>query len=200
MAGRTNRYNLMEFYNNITKRHPLRYAHQFTVEFQGASLGELTGAFGPASPNDVVDNITYYIQSSSIPAVDINSVKVNFYSAGFEVPGVVKYPDSWQVNILLGQDLYQYKRLQSWQEAMSNYRLSGGGTKVIPNVIAKVNLLDSTMRNVVKTYIMEGVWIDTLSEVRFEYKEGDTTMQTCDCTFTMQYWYEEDNEGDPLQA
>lgn len=171
MAGRTNRYNLMEFYNNITKRHPLRYGHQFTVEFQGASLGELTGAFGPADPSDVVNNITYYVQSSTIPEVSINSVKVNFYSAGFEVPGVVKYPESWTVDILLGQDLYQYKRLQSWQEAMSNYRLSGGGTKVIPNVIAKVNLLDSTMRYVVKTYIMEGVWIDTLGDVKFEYKE-----------------------------
>lgn len=200
MAGRTNKYNLKEFYNNITKSHPLRYAHQFVVEFDGASLNGLTGEFTAANPTDIVNNITYYIQSSSIPQVEVNSVKVSFYSAGFEVPGVVKYPDSWQVNILLGQDLYQYKRLESWREAISNYRLSGGGNKVIPNVRAKVGLLDSTMQNIVKTYIMEGVWIDNLSEVKFEYKEGDTTMQSCDATFTMQYWYEEESEGDPLSA
>ena len=200
MAGRTNTYNLMEFYNNITKRHPLRYGHQFTIEFQGNSLGQFTGAFGPSNAGDVIDNITYYVQSSTIPQVEIPSVKVSFYSAGFEVPGVVKYPDQWSVKILLDQDLYQYKRLQSWQEAISNYRISGGGNKVIPNVIAKVNLLDSTMQHVIKTYIMEGVWIESLSDVKFEYNEGNTATQSCQCTFTMQYWYEEENEGDPLHA
>lgn len=198
MAGSRNTYNIMEFYKNITQRHPLRYGHQFTVEF--ITGDESVGEFQRGNINDPVNNITYYVQSSEIPQVDIGSAKVAFYAAGFEVPGVIKYPDSWKVNILLGQDLYQYKRLQSWMEEMSSYRRSGGGNKTIPNVKAHVNLLDSKMLNVVKRYVMEGVWIESLGDVRFEYKEGDSNMMTCDCTFTMQYWYEDFSEGDPLET
>lgn len=188
--SKQNTYNLAAFYESITKSHPLRYGHQFTVEFIG--LSELLGI-------DTKD-LTYYIQSSKIPAVDVNSAKVNFYGAGFEVPGVIKYPDSWDVKILLDQDLTQYKMLQYWMETMSSYRYSQGGTKVIPNIIAKVNLLDNTMMYVSKTYVMEGVWIQKLGNVDFKYEEGASTVATCPCTFTMQYWYEQDTELDPLSA
>ena len=150
-------------------------------------------------PNDIVNNITYYVQSSKIPEVNINSAKVSYFAAGFEVPGVVKYPDQWTVEILLGQDMLQYRRLQSWQEALSNYRYSGGGYKVIPSVNARVNLLDSTMRNVVRSYVMEGVWIENLGNLEFQYQEGAAEPMKCTCTFAMQYWYELD-EGDPLKA
>jgi hypothetical protein len=189
----------MEFYKNITQAHPLRYGHQFTVEFLGESLNGLTGGFTASQATDVVGNITYYVQSSKIPAVDISSAKVSYFAAGFEIPGVVKYPDSWDVEILLDQDLTQYKRLQSWMEAMSSFEMSQGGTKTIPNVMAHVNLLDSTMQNVVKTYVMEGVWIQKLGNVEFKYEEGAASIAKCACTFTMQYWYDLD-EGDPLGA
>lgn len=195
-----NSYNLMEFYKNITQTHPLRYGHQFTVEFLGNSLGGVeTGDFGPSSPGDIKNNITYYVQSSKIPQIEINSAKVSYLAAGFEVPGVVKYPDSWDVEILLDQDLTQYKRLRSWQEAMSSYKYSGGGYKTIPNVIAQVNLLDNTMQNIVKSYRMEGVWIADLQNIDLKYQEGATEISKCKCTFTMQYFYEIQN-GDPLGA
>lgn len=74
------------------------------------------------------------------------------------------------------------------------------GYKTIPNVIAKVNLLDNTMQYNLKTYIMEGVWISKLGNVDFKYEEGSSTVQTCTCTFTMQYWYELNADGDPLGA
>lgn len=198
--ARTNTYNVMEFYKNITQKHPLRYQHQFTVEFLGSSLGTIeTGDFNTSDTSDIRNNITYWVQSSEIPSVDVSSVHVDFYSAGFEVPGVIKYPDSWTCEILIDQDLTQYNRLRSWQEAMSSYTKSGGGYKTIPNVIAKVNLLDSTMQYVVKSYVMEGVWINDLSNLEFAYKEGSTDILKCTCTFTMQYFYEI-NEDDPLGA
>ena len=198
--ARTNTYNVMEYYKNITQKHPLRYQHQFTVEFLGSSLGTIeTGEFNASDTSDIRNNITYWVQSSEIPQVTVSSVKVDFFAAGFEIPGVVKYPDSWKTSILIDQNLTQYNRLRSWQEAMSSYTKSGGGYKTIPNVIAKVNLLDSTMQYVVKSYIMEGVWISELSDLQFEYKEGSSDIMTCNCTFTMQYFYET-NENDPLGA
>lgn len=198
---RRNTYNIMDFYRGITQQHPLRYGHQFTVEFLGRSLdGIMAGDFVAENPTNIKDNITYYVQSSKIPDVTIAESKVSYLAAGFVVPGVVKYPEAWDVEILLDQDLTQYNRLRSWQEAMSSYTLSAGGYKTIPNVVARVNLLDNTMMRVVKTYIMEGVWIKDLGSVSMQYSEGGgSDVAKCKCTFTMQYWYEE-GEGDPLGA
>lgn len=200
--GRNVDYNLQEFYNILTRKSPIRFGHQFLVEFYGEDLNDpnITGAFSlsTSNQNNVTDNITYYVQASKIPEVKVNSAKVNYFAAGFEVPGVISYPDQWTVDILLGQDMLQYNRLQSWQEAMSSYRLSGGGYKVIPKVNAHVHLLDSTMQYSSKTYVMEGVWIEQLGNLEFQYQEGAAEPMKCSCTFAMQYWYEKDVEQDPL--
>ena len=196
-----NTYDLKGFYNNILTGHPLRYAHQFTLEFFGNDLGNWakTGQFiGNGDSTNPSTMFTYYAQSASIPKVDIGSAKVNYLAAGFEVPGVVKYPDSWTVEIIIDQGLTQYNRLLSWEQAMSDYSRSQGGSKTIPNIFAKVNLLDNTMRNITKSYIMEGVWIEDLGALDFAYQEGSTDISKCSCTFAMQYWYDYD-EGDPLR-
>lgn len=45
--------------------------------------------------SDDILNPKFWIKSASIPNVDITPAKVNFLANGFEVPGVVKYPDTW---------------------------------------------------------------------------------------------------------
>lgn len=92
----TNSYNLQNFYSSLLKRHPIRLGHQFYIEF----IGPEATSFG-LDGSDEGTKFKYYAKSSKIPAVDITSAKVPFYGAGFEVPGVVKYPDSWNVKILL---------------------------------------------------------------------------------------------------
>ena len=74
------------------------------------------------------------------------------------------------------------------------------GVKTIPNINARVGLLDRTMTNIIKNYIMEGVWIQKVGEVDFQYQEGASEAKTCTGTFTMQYFYDADTEGDPLAA
>lgn len=182
--------------NGITKNTPLRFGHQFTVEFQGYDLPDYLQSTGKSTS----ENITYYVKSASIPKVDVKSANVSFLAAGFVVPGVIAYPDSWKVDILLDQDLTMYRRLKLWHEEISSYRLDGGGKKVIPYVTANVNLLDNTMQNIVRRYIMEGVWISELGNVDFKYQEGASEVLKCSCTFTMQYFYEAQGEDDPLKA
>jgi hypothetical protein len=93
-----------------------------------------------------------------------------------------------------------YRRLKLWHEQISSYRFDGGGKKVIPNVVANVNLLDNTMQNIVRRYVMEGCWIQELGAVDFQYEEGSTKTLTCKCKFAMQYFYEAQGEKDPLKA
>jgi hypothetical protein len=69
---KANTYDLKGFYNNIISRHPLRYGHQFTVEFFGRDLGNFfkTGDFvGNGDGKDPTNMFTYYVQSTSIPKV-----------------------------------------------------------------------------------------------------------------------------------
>ena len=197
MSRKPNEYHIKEFYKNITQKYPLRLGHQFVVEFFGAGLNDMsTAGFGINTKDDL--KFTYYVQSTSIPQVDIGSAHVNYMAAGFEVPGVIKYPDNWSVEIIIDQGMTQYTRLRNWQEAISSYRLNSGGYKVIPNVSAHVNLLDSTMTKIVKTYVMEGAWIESLGDLQFKYNEGSSEIKKCSCNFAFQYWYELDGEGDPL--
>lgn len=148
----------------------------------------------------VNENLTYYIKSASIPQSEIKNANVAFLAAGFVVPGIISYPEDWTVDILLDQDLTMYRRLKMWHEEISSYRLDGGGKKVIPHVTANVNLLDNTMQNIVRRYVMEGCWIQELGNVDFKYEEGSSTVQKCTCKFAMQYFYEVQGEQDPLQA
>ena len=120
-------------------------------------------------------------------------------AAGFEIPGVIKYPDQWSTKIILDQNMTYYNILRKWQEYMSSYRKNSGGNKRIPDVNANVHLLDSTMSRYVKTYVMEGAWIESIGNIEFEYKEGSSDTQMCTCNFAFQYWYESD-EGDPLSS
>lgn len=74
----------------------------------------------------VGDSITYFVQSSQIPDVEISEAKVNYLGAGFVVPGVVKYPETWKVKILLDNNMTYYKLLQKWQETISSFKNNQG--------------------------------------------------------------------------
>ena len=183
-----NQYDLKQFYTSIIRKNPLRFGYQFIVQFF-SSPGS-PGFYLNNDPNDPKYMFTYYVQTTSIPKVEIGSAKVAFLAAGFEVPSVVKYPESWTVDILIDQGMTQYNNLLHWQEQISSYRNSQGGTKTIPQTYAKLTLLDSSMRETSKKYTMMGVWIQQLGELQFEYKEGSTQISKCKCTFALQYWYE----------
>lgn len=159
MANTTTTANLQKFYNNIIRKKPLRFGYQFYIAFDGSIPS------GDKNSNTIFsnENIGLWIKSSKIPAIDISSAKVNFFSAGFEVPGNIKYPDSWDVTILLNnasgtttnEAMHLYTRLKTWMDEFSSYRASGGGKKVIPGVNAKVHLLKSDTMAIANTYIME---------------------------------------------
>jgi len=66
-----------------------------------------------------------------------------------------------------------------------------------------VSLLDNTMQNIQKVFVMEGVWIQSLGQVQFNYSNGGAQLATCAATFEYQYFYpaedaEKPTESDPL--
>lgn len=202
-----NTYHIADFYKTIGQQHPLQYGHQFILQFiaplgQTGSILQGDNAFGRKDSSNV-QCFTYWAQSATVPEQTITQGKVKFLANDFVVPGVVKFGDSWKVDILLDQDLTQYNKLQAWHRLISDFSKSGGGKKVIPNVQGKISLLDNTMQNVKSTFIMEGVWLNQLGQISFEYKQGGDAVATCAATFVYQYFYKADDlqaptDSDPL--
>lgn len=203
-----NTYNIADFYKAIGNKKPLQYDHQWIIEFIApvGQTGKITAgddAFGRKDHSNV-QCFTYWAQSAKIPDQTITEAKIKFLANDFVVPGVIKYDESWQTSIILDQDLTQYKKLQAWHQLISDFSKSGGGKKVVPNVQAKLSLLDNTMQNVKTIFIMEGVWLQALGAITMQYDgNGGAALATCQATFEYQYFYKADDleaptDSDPL--
>lgn len=197
-----NTVNLASFYKNFVQKHPMFYGHQFFIEFYGAAVRDIYGdewAFDQSSQL----NPKFWIKSSSVPKVNIAPAKVDFLANGFEIPGVVQYPDTWNVTFILDQYLSQYRFLELQMKYLSSLQNSGGGSKIIPDLNARVYLLDSTMTRVVHAFVIQGIWLSSLPNIGFKYTQGSSTIAEVNASFTMQYFYTIGNDdfnynGNPL--
>lgn len=202
-----NTYHIADYYKNLIQKHPMQYGHQFIIEFiapegQTGTILQGDDAFGRKDHTNI-QCFTYWAQSAKIPKQTIVEATVKFLANDFMVPGVVKFDESWTTKILMDQDLTQYNKLQAWQRLISDFSKSGGGKKVIPNVQAKVSLLDNTMQHIKNTFIMEGVWLKKLGQIQMQYEAGGSNIVTCDAEFEYQYFYKADDieaptDSDPL--
>ena len=68
---------------------------------------------------------------------------------------------------------------------------------MVPNVQAKLNLLDNTMQKVNKTFVFEGIWITSLGKVEFAPQAGGADKASCTASFTYQYFYEASDLENP---
>lgn len=196
--------NLANFYNQIMKGNPLRYGYQFTIEFIGSDIGTYTGQFdgnGKTGTTDISTNsLTYLAQSAKLPAAKISSAQAVFYGTEFSLPGIYSTgPGDWQIDFLLTEGMDQYEKLNNWQLAISDYKNSGGGRKLVPNVKARVNLLDQTHQFITKRFNIEGMWMEELGELSFAYKKDGSEVMKATAKFKYQYWWDESQgDGDPL--
>lgn len=197
MADPKNNLHLSEFYRTVLTKSPLFYTHQFVVTFSG---GDLPDAIKSDPSNN--KSITYYVKAAKIPNIDIKEQNVNFLSQKFVVPGNVMYPDSWDVEVLLTNDMLHYKSLYDWQNWFANLANDGGAEdgrkKAIPNTIAHVKLLNSTMKDEIHEFNLVGVFPTKIPALDMAY-ENAANLVSFSCTFCFQYMFRTE-EGDPLEA
>ena len=192
MATIANPVDLKSFYRSIMQKDPLLYNHQFTITFSGPDL--------PPSIQNGENNesITYYGKASSIPQISIEQQEVSFLSQKFIVPKQVTFTDSWNVTILMDQNMTHYRSLYDWQNSFASLKLLGGGLKIIPSVQAHVTLLDSSLQYEISRFTLEGVFPSKIPDIDMQYA-NQADIVDFQCTFTYQYMYDEDN-GNPLDA
>ena len=193
---RKNPADLKTFYDNIMKKSPLLYGHQFIVYFTGKDLPEVL--IDNNVSNDVNRSITYYVKSSSIPEVTIEETTVSFLSQEFVIPKQVAYGNEWTCQVMLDQNMYHYRTLYAWQNTFARLQLDGGGSKIIPNVQAHVCLLDASLQNIIHKFTLEGVFPTKIPDLTMEY-QNQANIVDFSCTFTYQYLYD-DRDGNPLDS
>ena len=179
------------FYNTIMKNTPLLYKYQFTVEL----IGTVPGFAG-----DVDSNIAYWAQSANIPAIEVVKAKTAFFGTEFRIPTTVKYEHDWTLKILLDRDMTMYEKMRSWYRIYSDLSRSGGGTKTLPDINMRINLLNPEQTATTQSFVLVGCWPTNIGELKLEYKQDDTTAMTFDCKIKYQYCFDSTDgiSGDPL--
>ncbi len=191
-----NDIHLKNFYRNVLAASPMFLPHQFVITFAG-DIPEMI----KAKPGDQT-SITYYVKSGKVPKIDIKENSVSFLSQKFVVPGGVMYDGTWSVEVMLTNDIIHYDSLYEWQEWFANLKNDGGSsdghTKAIPNTIAHVRLLDSTLQSEIKDFNLVGVYPTKIPDLKMKYENASNPLSFT-CEFCYQYMFEA-SEGDPLGA
>lgn len=187
---KTNTYDLASFYRSITQKHPLFYANQFIIEFNGKTLQNFSFYKDYWADTRSTYNPTFWIQSTSIPENKLGQATATFFATDFKIPGAIQYPQKWDIKLITDENLAQYNFFKQMLEYNSSLYRSGGGTKVIPDLRASVHLLDSTMQYITTTYIIQGIWVNKLGNFEFAYAAGQSNLMETSVQFSMQYFYE----------
>lgn len=212
MAYRPNDKHLRTYYSNL-KQLPLLYKYQFVVEFvKGGTIQTPPGIVPLESQsfyslftntiNSPDQTLTYYAQSASIPGVSIKNAQAKFFAGKFNVPTVIQYEHNWKIDIILDQDLTMYKKFIEWQKFMSDYKFSGGGVRVIPDISMRVNVLNSDHSGFTTSFILAGIWPNDVAQIDVSY-DGNAQIKKAAIEFRYQYVYQDpsfdpQNLNDPL--
>ena len=193
-----NTHNLTTFYNGVMKGDSPLYAYQFvaTFNFPEDQYKDLVDEL--QSNTEPANNLSYYIQTSTIPGVEVTTAKSTFFGTEFKFPGTVKYAHNFSCNILLTQDMRIYHILHAWMKHISDLHNNGGGNKSVPSIQIKIGVLNPTGDKIVRTIVLEGVWISKLGKISLKYNQGGgEPIKAFPIEFRYQYNYiDSDNETD----
>ena len=196
-----NGLSLSKFYNNLRSTDSLLYGYQFVLEFEGDVFQD-TVLKNIVVNNTTGEKISYLVQSTKVPNLDMSTGDTTFLGNTFHNPGVLKFPHNWDCTLLLLEDFDAYRIFRHWMNIMSNLRSSGGGDRVISNAKARVSVLDSSSQAKIRSFVLEGIWPSQIGSLALAYTQGGGNAATLQVTFQYQYWYRDDAfaNADPLNA
>jgi hypothetical protein len=205
--------NLADFYNQIQNEGGLRYQYQFLVRLAidqdifgpgtrgqysgvdevlraqyGLNLETLGGLVDPNSGENQGIDISFLAKSTNLPQTELATTKVSYFAQSFEFPGIVRYGDTWTVNVQLDQRMIIYKQLRLWQEMMSSIARNSGGNHTIPNARGEILFLDQYGKYPQRKYWIEGIYPTNVPQIDMQYQEGSTELKDANITFKVQYF------------
>ena len=191
---------LKKFYTETIKQHAPYLTHQFQVRIIKDEDSWFSDPTNSKSDSNSL-SFPFYVQSANVPQLTIADTSISFLSQDFVVPKVAQHGGTWNVSLLLTNDLKAYNMIYTWQQSYADLEYSGGSwpnaSKAIPNHKAVVDLLDSTHQRSIATFVLHGVYPTGLPTIDFRYENNATTKTP---SFNFVYQYMSDNLGNEAGA
>jgi len=135
-----------------------------------------------------------YVTTKTLPGRDITNQAVAYMGLSFNAPGTVKYPGSegWTLRFRADRNGIIRQKLENWQinevfdDSTSTGDLSLRGT----DKVIQLDLIDES-QNVLNTYKLFGVYIQSIAEVTGYDNAGDGKPLEFDVKLAYQYWRHE---------
>ena len=180
MATSTDEYRINKFYENL-KDQGARFAFQYQISVS----------------RDGLEDLQFWASAASVPGRTITSQDFAYQGLTFRVPSTVTFESPWAVTIRCDQSMTIRDAIEDWFNEFADVSKGGGGDKTIPDYRARVDLLDESLQNIVKTYVIEGIYPESYGAITLDTTDGG--ISTFDCNLAFQYYYPED-KGDPLKS
>jgi len=174
--------NIKDFYTKF-QNVPLRRGHEFELTLSTVIDG-------------LDEDIKFYATSSQLPGKKIQPAEIKFQGMTFRLPGEMQYTGSITVQCRCDSNMNTFERIKSWQNEYGNLAMSGGGDKRLPLSKVKIDLLDSTLSDIVRTYELIGCFPSNVGDI--ELSHDNTEPIKFDLEITYQYFTE--NQNDELKG
>lgn len=185
MANELNR-----FYDYLSGT-SVRLAHQWecTLSPEGAGVESILGD----SP------FRFFCRSATLPEMTVNTSEISYQGINFRVPTSMTYGSGTiPVSVLCDSGMEMHTAFINWKNVYADNMKGGGGFKGLPNTSLKLDLLDQELKAVQATYILMGVFPSTVGGFTLSQDPGNPL--TFDTTLTYQYWYLDNDGGDPVRS
>lgn len=177
-------------YVQALKTTGLRKSYQFQIYIEEVD-----------SKLDAGNSFSFFAQSATVPGMTIEMIETQYQGVTLRSPNNLLFESPWNITVRCDSEMKVRDAIETWQKKHADLIKGGGGDKKIPDVRARVDLLDDQLETILKTYILEGVFPSTNSEIPLDH--ADNSISTFDLGLEYQYWYSTDQENgtndDPLK-
>lgn len=146
------------------------------------------------SPNGTTQTFTeddlVYARAATLPARSITNVEAKYMGLGFNLPGIVQYPNSAQYTLRFFNDARNNirQKFEDWSRDTFN-DANSTGNYFTPTQSSTIDLiqLDNNMEKVAQ-YTLVGVSIRDVGQMQYNFAEGNGSIVPFDVTMAYHYF------------
>jgi len=122
------------------------------------------------------DEFTLNIFGTIIPGLNIDSTEYRWqFAKTIQASGNISF-EPWSVNFIVDSQLLNWKLLYKWITYINNNKDSFDGIHKNYVVDATLRIIDN-FRNEILRILFVDIWPQTLGEIAFSHREGETVLE-----------------------
>lgn len=140
--------------------------------------------FFPTIPGGSTSGVTYKCQTTTLPASNVETVKIELGGVAKQEAGRATYDHTFTATFLETVDYSAYMAFRAWRDFMRSWKNNTGSDSSAYKINLELDLFDNA-GNVSKTIILVGAFVTALPEITFE--STSSTIVNMGITFSFDY-------------